>query len=96
MGLYQDTLVSVNWRTKTVAEMTLDGQLIGSFSHQEMVEPIAVSLTPQVCLLTLSSDLTAVCLQGQFVVLDTGVGVLVFDQCGNLLRKMSGGNIELI
>ena len=54
MGLNMDTLVSVNWRTKTVAELTLDGDEVGSFSHEEMVEPIAVSLTPQVCLLSSS------------------------------------------
>ena len=49
MGLNQDTLVSVNWRTKKVAEMTLDGEEIGWFTHDEMVEPIGVSVTAQVC-----------------------------------------------
>ena len=27
-------------------------------------------------------------MQGQFVVLDSGVGIMLFDQCGNLLRKI--------
>ena len=70
LGQNQDTLVSVNWRTRTVAEMTFDGVQVASFTHKEMVEPIAVSITSR----------------GEFVVVDTSVGVLLFSQCGKLIR----------
>ena len=89
MGLNQDTLVSVNWRTKKVAEMTLDGEEVGWFTHDEMVEPIGVSVTAQVCSVLLHITIQTL-LQGQFVVLDSGVGIMVFDQSGNLIREMSG------
>ena len=36
-----------------------------------MVEPIAVAVSPR----------------GEFVVVDNGVGILVFDQCGKLIRN---------
>ena len=44
---------------------------VGAFSHKEMVEPIAVAVSPR----------------GEFVVVDNGVGILVFDQCGKLIRN---------
>ena len=46
---------------------------IGFFSHPELVEPIAVSVSPQ----------------GQFVVVDQGLGICLFDQCGKLVREIS-------
>ena len=73
LGLNNQTLVSVNWRTKVVAEMTLTGRQLGSFSHPELVEPIAVSVSPR----------------GQFVVVDSGLGICLFDQCGKLIRQIS-------
>ena len=36
-----------------------------------MVEPIAVAVSPR----------------GEFVVVDNGIGILVFDQCGKLIRN---------
>ena len=73
LGSSGDTLVTVNWRTKTITEMTLDGTTIGGFSHDELVEPIAVAVTPD----------------GDLYVADNGVGaVLVFESCGKLKRKI--------
>ena len=71
LGVNKDTLVTVNWRTKVVAEINFQGDQVGAFSHKEMVEPIAVSVSPR----------------GEFVVVDNGVGILVFDQCGKLIRN---------
>ena len=73
LGSSGDTLVTVNWRTKTVTEMTLDGNTIGGFSHDELVEPIAVAVTRE----------------GDVYVADNGVGsVLVFESCGKLKKKI--------
>ena len=73
LGSSGDTLVTVNWRTKTVTEMTLDGNTIGGFSHDELVEPIAVAVTQE----------------GDVYVADNGVGsVLVFESCGKLKKKI--------
>merc|ERR1712223_1525118 len=73
LGSSGDTLVTVNWRTKTVTEMTLDGKTIGGFSHDELVEPIAVAVTRE----------------GDVHVADNGVGaVLVFESCGKLKKKI--------
>ena len=51
--------------------MPNDIHQVGAFSHKEMVEPIAVAVSPR----------------GEFVVVDNGVGILVFDQCGKLIRN---------
>merc|ERR1712123_479975 len=73
LGSSGDTLVTVNWRTKTVTEMTLDGKTIGGFSHDELIEPIAVAV---------NSD-------GDVFVADNGVGcILVFESCGKLKKKI--------
>merc|ERR1711974_533739 len=73
LGSSGDTLVTVNWRTKTVTEMTLEGNTIGGFSHDELVEPIAVAVTRE----------------GDVYVADNGVGsVLVFESCGKLKKKI--------
>ena len=69
---FQDTLVTVNWRTKTVSEMTLDGRHLASFSHKVLQEPIAVAVTHR----------------GEFVVVDSVSGVIIFDQCGKLIRNL--------
>lgn len=73
LGSSGDTLVTVNWRTKTITEMSLDGRTIGGFSHDDMIEPIAVAVN--------NND--------EVLIADNGVGcILVFESCGKLKRKI--------
>jgi len=73
LGSSGDTLITVNWRTKTVTEMSLDGRSVGGFSHDDMIEPIAVDINDN----------------DEVLIADNGVGsVLVFEMCGKLKRKI--------
>ncbi|CAI6353464.1 unnamed protein product [Macrosiphum euphorbiae] len=42
--LSDDTLVTVNWRTNTVTQMTLDGETVKSWTHSSMIEPMCVAV----------------------------------------------------
>ena len=35
MGSTSDSLMVINWRTKTVTEISYDGHTIGSFTHED-------------------------------------------------------------
>ena len=35
MGSTSDSLMAINWRTKTVTEISYDGNTIGSFTHDD-------------------------------------------------------------
>jgi len=73
LGSSGDSLVTVNWRTKTVTEMSLDGTTIGAFSHDDFVEPIAVAVNAD----------------GDVLVADNGVGsVMMFESSGKLKKKI--------
>merc|ERR1719220_1295444 len=73
LGSSGDSLVTVNWRTKTVTEMNMEGRTIGGFSHDDLVEPIAVAVN--------NDD--------EVVIADNGVGsILVFESCGKLKKKI--------
>ena len=37
MGSSSDSLMVINWRTKTVTEISYDGDTIGSFTHDEFM-----------------------------------------------------------
>jgi len=73
LGSSGDTLVTVNWRTKTITEMNLDGRTIGGFSHDDLIEPISVAVN--------NDD--------EVLIADNGVGsILVFESCGKLKKKI--------
>jgi len=73
MGSSGDTLVTVNWRTKTITEMNLEGTTLGGFSHDEMVEPIAVAVNTK----------------DEILIADNGVGsILIFEPCGKLKGRI--------
>ena len=40
MGSSDDSLLVINWRSKTVTEISLEGHTIGSFTHDDLKEPI--------------------------------------------------------
>jgi len=73
LGSSKDTLITVNWRTKTVTEISMDGVTIGAFSHDDFIEPIAVAINAD----------------GDMLVADNGVGsIMVFESCGKLKKKI--------
>ena len=73
MGSSNDSLMLINWRTKTVTEISFDGHTIGSFTHEDFKEPIDVAIDQD----------------GQVYVADNGIGsVLVFESSGKLLRTI--------
>ena len=62
--------MTVNCGTKTITEMSLDGRTIGGFSHDDMIEPIAVAVN--------NND--------EVLIADNGVGcILVFETPWKLL-----------
>jgi len=73
MGSSDDSLMVINWRSKTVTEISLDGHTIGSFTHEDFREPIDLAIDQD----------------GQVLVADNGVGaVLVFESSGKLLKTI--------
>jgi len=76
MGSSDDSLMVINWRSKTVTEISLDGHTIGSFTHDDLKEPIDLAIDQD----------------GQVLVADNGVGaVLVFESSGKLIRTIGNG-----
>ena len=74
LGPAGETLIMVNWRSRTISEITLDGLTTTSFSHQDLVEPTALALS------------TA----GDIYVADNGAAaVLVFSLSGKLKQKIT-------
>lgn len=68
-----NTLVIINWRTKHVTELNLQGQVVKKFGCAEFVEPISIAVNRS----------------GEVIVADNGVGALfVFDAAGQLMRKI--------
>lgn len=73
MGSSGDSLVVINWRTKTVTEISLDGHTIGSFTHDDFKEPIDLALDKD----------------DNVLVADNGAGaVLVFEPSGKLVKTI--------
>ena len=78
MGSSMDSLVVINWRTKTVTEVSHDGHTISTITHEDLKEPIDLALD----------------LDGNILVADNGVGsVLVFDPVGKLLRTIGSRGV---
>jgi len=73
LGSSANSLIVVNWRSKMITEISLDGLTLGAFSHEDLVEPIAVAVNHN----------------GEVFVADNGVGaILMFDASGKLIRKI--------
>lgn len=76
MGASQDSLWVINWRTKTVTELSYDGQTVSSFTHEDFKEPIDLALFQD----------------DHILVADNGLGsVLVFETSGKLVRSIGSG-----
>ncbi|XP_059081324.1 tripartite motif-containing protein 2-like isoform X3 [Tigriopus californicus] len=74
MGRNEESLMVINWRSKTVAEINMNtGETVSSFTHDNFVEPIDVALNNE----------------GHVLVADNGFGsILVFDVSGELLHTI--------
>ena len=74
LGPGGQTLLLVNWRSRTVTQITLDGVTTNSFSHQDLVEPTALAVSSE----------------GDIFVADNGAAaVLVFSLSGKLKQKIT-------
>ena len=75
LGPAGETLILVNWRSRTISEITLDtGLTTTSFAHPDLVEPTALALSTE----------------GDIYVADNGAAaVLVFSLSGKLKQKIS-------
>ena len=74
LGPRGQTLLLVNWRSRTVTQITLDGVTTNSFSHQDLVEPTALAVSSE----------------GDIFVADNGAAaVLVFSLSGKLKQKIT-------
>jgi hypothetical protein len=58
MGSSLDSLVVINWRTKTVTEISHEGHTIATVTHEDLKEPIDLALDTE----------------GNILVADNGVG----------------------
>ncbi len=75
MGAGDESLHVINWRTKTVAEISVDGgATVNAFTHADFREPIDLALDPR---------------SGRILVADNGLGaLLVFEPSGKLVRAL--------
>ncbi|XP_023214211.1 tripartite motif-containing protein 2-like [Centruroides sculpturatus] len=76
----RNTIFVVNWRTKLVTEMSLDGKTINQFTHDAFVEPIDITVNSQ----------------GEILVVDDyAKSVFLFNQTGKFLKMIGEkGNKE--
>lgn len=75
-------VVAVNWRTKTLTEVSLDGATLRVVHSERLVEPVAVA-----------SDVTT----RRLAVADNGARtVFVFDQHGNIELEVGSGELGLV
>ena len=44
IGAEGDTILTVNWRSRTVTEITMEGKTIKGFSSDKFKEPIAIAI----------------------------------------------------
>lgn len=76
LGRTGTSLVVANWRTRQLAELSLDGKVLTSFIHKELREPVSVAVSPT---------------SGHWVVADIGArAVLVFEPSGKLVGHIGG------
>ncbi|XP_066995573.2 tripartite motif-containing protein 3 isoform X2 [Anabrus simplex] len=74
IAISSNGLVVVNWRTKTVTEMSTQGETVSSFSHNAFQEPIDVAVDKS---------------YGHILVADNGLScVFVFDSDGKVLFQV--------
>ncbi|CAM1311867.1 Uncharacterised protein g5823 [Pycnogonum litorale] len=68
-----NTVIVVNWRTRQITELTLDGSVVNQFTHESLMEPIDVAVNGR----------------GEVIVADNGAcAIFVFDAVGKLLSKI--------
>ncbi|KAH8038925.1 hypothetical protein HPB51_004037 [Rhipicephalus microplus] len=74
------TLVTCNWRTRTVTEFTAEGTIVRTFTHVDLLEPTALTVDSQ----------------GYVFVVDSGKRcIFIFNQEGTLVKKVEGKVLAL-
>ena len=75
MGAEDETIIVINWRSKAITEMTLEGETKTTFSHKDLKEPIDIAFDAD---------------KKHILVADNGIGaILIFDETGKLLKTIS-------
>ncbi|XP_045475674.1 tripartite motif-containing protein 2-like isoform X2 [Harmonia axyridis] len=79
ISLSNNGLVVINWRTKFITEMTVDGNTIRTFTHGSFLEPIDIAVDKS---------------YGHILVADNGTScIFVFDEEGKFLFQIGGKEV---
>ncbi|XP_047030528.1 tripartite motif-containing protein 2-like [Helicoverpa zea] len=75
-------IVAVNWRTRTLTEVTADGTTLRTIRSERLVEPVCVAADP---------------VTRRLAVADNGArAVFLFDSQGNIEREIGNGELGLV
>ncbi|XP_045498120.1 tripartite motif-containing protein 2-like [Colias croceus] len=82
IAVTEEGVVAVNWRTRTVTEVNIDGTTLRTIKSDRLIEPVCVAADVE---------------SRRIAVADNGArSVFVFDRHGNIEREVGSGNLGLV